>query len=112
MCLGIPGQLVAMDDHNHHLATVDVAGVRRVINVGLLEGEPLAAGDWVLIHVGFAMARIDEEEAERAIEGLRLMGQTYVDEVDALRRSQAAELPEPGTTTPLPAVAGAAPSGG
>ncbi|MGH9086516.1 MAG: HypC/HybG/HupF family hydrogenase formation chaperone [Acidimicrobiales bacterium] len=88
MCLGIPGQLVALVDDNEHLAKVDVAGVRRVINIGLLEDEGLAIGDWVLIHVGFAMTKIDEEEAARAMEGLRLMGQAYVDEVDALRRSQ------------------------
>jgi hydrogenase expression/formation protein HypC len=90
MCLGIPGQLVAMDAGNDHLAKVDVAGVKRVINVGLLEDEPLGVGDWVLIHVGFAMSKIDEEEAERAMEGLRLMGQAYLDEVEALRASQIA----------------------
>jgi hydrogenase expression/formation protein HypC len=91
MCLGIPGQLVELVEGNAHLAKVDVAGVRRVINVGLLEEEPLAIGDWVLIHVGFAMSKIDELEAERAMEGLRLMGQAYADEVEALRRSRIEE---------------------
>ena len=62
MCLGIPGQLVAFGSHEH-LARVDVSGVTRTINIGLLDDEPLQVGDWVLIHVGFAMSRIDEEEA-------------------------------------------------
>jgi hydrogenase expression/formation protein HypC len=88
MCLGIPGQVVARDPDNEHLAKVDVAGVRRMINVGLLEDEGVAIGDWVLIHVGFAMSKIDEAEADRALQGLQLMGQAYTDEVDALRQSR------------------------
>ena len=60
---GIPGQLVELVDSNEHLARVDVSGVTRIINVGLLEDEQLQPGDWVLIHVGFAMSKIDEEEA-------------------------------------------------
>lgn len=81
MCLGIPGQVVEFDDTNPHLATVEITGVRRRINIGLLEDEPLALGDWVLIHVGFAMSRIDESEAQRALEGLRLMGAGFDDEL-------------------------------
>jgi hydrogenase expression/formation protein HypC len=88
MCLGIPGLVVEMVDDNEHLARVDVTGVRRTINIGLLEGEGLQVGDWVLIHVGFAMAKIDEEEAERALEGLQLMGQAFDDEMDAVRASR------------------------
>lgn len=88
MCLGIPGQVVELDPDNEHLAKVDVAGVRRMINVGLLEDEGVALGDWVLIHVGFAMSKIDEAEADRALEGLELMGQAYTDEIDALQRSR------------------------
>ncbi len=88
MCLGIPGQLVAFADDNPHLATVEVTGVRRRINIGLLEGDELAVGDWVLIHVGFAMSRIDEDEAARALEGLQLMGQAYDDELIALSESR------------------------
>jgi hydrogenase expression/formation protein HypC len=88
MCLGIPGMVVELVDDNDHLAKVEVAGVRRMINIGLLEDEGLQPGDWVLIHVGFAMARIDEEEAERALEGLQLMGQAYTDEIDAVRASR------------------------
>jgi hydrogenase expression/formation protein HypC len=77
-----------MVDEAHHLASVDVAGVRRNVNVGLLLDEGIAPGDWVLIHVGFAMAKIDEEEAARALEGLQLLGQAYQDEVRAVADSR------------------------
>jgi hydrogenase expression/formation protein HypC len=91
MCLGIPGQVVERDPDNEHLAKVDVAGVRRMINIGLLEDDGVTIGDWVLIHVGFAMSKIDEAEADRALQGLQLMGQAYTDEVDALRESRIEE---------------------
>ena len=87
MCLGIPGQLTEFDGRHEHLARVDVNGVSRLINIGLLEEENLQIGDWVLIHVGFAMSKIDEEEARRAFEGLQLMGQAYTDELQALTES-------------------------
>jgi hydrogenase expression/formation protein HypC len=86
MCLGIPGRLVEVLDDQ--LARVDVSGVGRVINVALLEDDALSAGDWVLIHVGFAMSKIDEEEAQRTLDALRMMGPTYVDELDALASSE------------------------
>jgi hydrogenase expression/formation protein HypC len=88
MCLGIPGQLVEFVASNDHLARADVSGVTRVINIGLLEDEPLRAGDWVLIHVGFAMSKIDEEEANLALASLKLMGQAYGDELEAFWSSQ------------------------
>ncbi|HLN06366.1 MAG TPA: HypC/HybG/HupF family hydrogenase formation chaperone [Acidimicrobiales bacterium] len=88
MCLGIPGEVVELLDSNRHLAKADVAGVRRNIDVSLLEDEAVVPGDWVLIHVGFAMAKIDEEEAQRALAGLQLMGQAYADEVRAVIESQ------------------------
>jgi hydrogenase expression/formation protein HypC len=87
MCLGIPGLVVEMVDDHDHLAKVEVAGVRRTINIGLLEDEHVGQGDWVLIHVGFAMSKIDEEEAQIALEGLQLMGQAYDDEVQTIRES-------------------------
>ena len=74
MCLGIPGQVVELLDVHEHLARVDVGGVGRIINIGLLEDEGLRSGDWVLIHVGFAMSKIDEEEAQLALGWLQLMG--------------------------------------
>jgi hydrogenase expression/formation protein HypC len=83
MCLGIPGQLQQISEENPHLARVDVSGVTRIVNVGLLEDEALAPGDWVLIHVGFAMSKIDEEEASLALASLQLMGRAYDDELDA-----------------------------
>ena len=88
MCLGIPGQLVEFVETHEHLARVDVSGVTRIINIGLLEDETLATGDWVLIHVGFAMSRIDEEEANLALASLKLMGQAYGDELEAFWASR------------------------
>ncbi|HET6874506.1 MAG TPA: HypC/HybG/HupF family hydrogenase formation chaperone [Acidimicrobiales bacterium] len=88
MCLGIPGELVEIVDAERHLAKANVAGVRRTINIGLLEGESLVPGDWVLIHVGFAMSKIDEHEAEMALEGLKMMGRAYDDEIAAVRESE------------------------
>ncbi len=102
MCLGIPGQVVEFSD-NQHLAKVDVAGVRRMINIGLLEDEGLTIDDWVLIHVGFAMSKIDEAEADRALEGLQLMGQAYTDELDALRESRIDKTGVIETATPVSA---------
>jgi hydrogenase expression/formation protein HypC len=90
VCLGIPGQLVEFVDANEHLARVDVSGVTRIINIGLLEDESLQPGDWVLIHVGFAMSKIDEEEANLALASLQMMGQAYGDEMDAFWSSSIA----------------------
>jgi hydrogenase expression/formation protein HypC len=83
MCLGIPGQVQGFLDVNPHLARVEVTGVVRIVNVGLLEDEGLVEGDWVLIHVGFAMSKIDEREAALALASLRMMGAAYDDEMDA-----------------------------
>lgn len=88
MCLGIPGQITELMDEHEHLARVDVSGVGRVVNIGLLEDERLQPGDWVLIHVGFAMSKIDEEEARLALASLRMMGAAYDDEVAALLSSR------------------------
>jgi len=79
MCLGIPGRVVALRD-NPHLATVDVLGDQTTVNIGMLE-EPVAPGDYVLIHVGFAMNKINAADARQALEGLQLMG-TNDTEVD------------------------------
>jgi hydrogenase expression/formation protein HypC len=87
MCLGIPGQLVELDADNDQLARVEVTGVRRMINIGLLEDEVLQPGDWVLIHVGFAMSKIDEHEAAVALASLRLMGSGLDDEMAMLRET-------------------------
>jgi hydrogenase expression/formation protein HypC len=83
MCLGIPGQVVEITDRGGHLATVDVNGVQRAISIRLLDGQPLEPGDWVLVHVGFAMARIDQHEADLTLAAVRQMGQSYYDELAA-----------------------------
>lgn len=74
MCLAIPGQVVGLREGDP-LATVEVSKVRRKINVDLLKGEPLAVGDWVLIHVGFAMTRISEQEAAEQLRLLAMLGE-------------------------------------
>jgi hydrogenase expression/formation protein HypC len=88
MCLGIPGEVIEFLPEQQDLARVDVSGVRRVINVGLLTDEALTPGDWVLIHVGFALSKIDEAEAESALAFLEGIGQAYTDEIAALADSQ------------------------
>jgi hydrogenase expression/formation protein HypC len=88
MCLGIPGEIVELMDDRSDLAKVDVSGVRRAINIGLLENEKLEPGDWVLIHVGFALSKIDEQEAKAALDFLEGIGQAYADELAALADSK------------------------
>lgn len=85
MCLGIPGQVIEILPGSNDLAMVDVSGVKRHINIGLLADEPLQSGDWVLIHVGFAMAKMDEAEAKASLEFLEELGQAYLDEIAALQ---------------------------
>ena len=75
MCLAIPGKIVAIDPQNTHLATVDVVGVRRKVDLGLLQDEPPVPGDWVLIHVGFAMSKISEADAADQMETLTMLGE-------------------------------------
>ncbi|WP_308442308.1 HypC/HybG/HupF family hydrogenase formation chaperone [Planotetraspora kaengkrachanensis] len=75
-----------LNDHPD-LAMVAVSGVRRAINIGLLENETVAPGDWILIHVGFALSKIDETEAKAALDFLESIGQAYDDEIAALRES-------------------------
>ncbi|MGH8974514.1 MAG: HypC/HybG/HupF family hydrogenase formation chaperone [Acidimicrobiia bacterium] len=87
MCLGIPGEVVELYEDRPDLAKVDVSGVRRAINIGLLEGEDVRPGDWILIHVGFALSKIDEEEAAAALNFLAGIGQAYDDELAALADS-------------------------
>lgn len=74
MCLAIPGQIVELDDLGQY-ATVDVSGVRRKVNIGLLKPEDVTVGDWVLIHVGFAMSKISAEQAEEQLRLLSVLGE-------------------------------------
>jgi hydrogenase expression/formation protein HypC len=89
VCLAIPGRIIEVVDESRRLARVDVAGVRRNVNVGLLdaEGEGVGPGDWVLIHVGFAISRVDEEEARATRELLERMGAEYEQELEELKAS-------------------------
>ncbi|WAL69310.1 HypC/HybG/HupF family hydrogenase formation chaperone [Amycolatopsis cynarae] len=88
MCLGIPGEIIELDQDRPDLAKVAVSGVKRLINIGLLADDPPGPGDWILIHVGFALSKIDEEEARSALEFLESIGQAYEDELAALKDSR------------------------
>jgi hydrogenase expression/formation protein HypC len=83
VCLAIPGQIIDFVDVDNRLAEVEIAGVRRTVNVGLLD--TVRPGDWVLIHVGFAMSRIDEQEAAATLALLQGMGAEYEKELEELK---------------------------
>jgi hydrogenase expression/formation protein HypC len=89
VCLAIPGQILEVVDESNRLARVDVAGVRRNVNIGLLDGDGPGAGpgDWVLIHVGFAISKVDEQEAKATRRLLEGMGADYEQELEELRAS-------------------------
>ncbi len=89
MCLAIPGLVLEIVDEDNRLAKVDVAGVRRNVNVGLLDegGDGVRPGDWVLIHVGFALSKVDEEEAQATMRLLEGMGAEYEEELEELKAS-------------------------
>jgi len=98
MCLGIPGQIVAISDAQRNLALVEVGGVRRTVNIAFIvdEAHPAQAclGEWVLVHVGFAMSRIDALEAERTLALLSELGEAQA-EIELIRAST--EAPAGGT---------------
>jgi hydrogenase expression/formation protein HypC len=89
MCLAIPGRVIEYIDEPNRLARVDVAGVVRTVNVGLLDrdGDAAEPGDWVLIHVGFALSKVDELEAAATLRMLQGMGVDYEQELEELRAS-------------------------
>ncbi len=87
MCLGIPGQVLEFVDDANDIAKVEVSGVRRNVNVGLVRPDGIAPGDWVLVHVGFAMSKIDEDEAKLTLDMLRELGEAYKNELDMLSTS-------------------------
>jgi hydrogenase expression/formation protein HypC len=89
MCLAIPGQVVEVVDVENRLAIVEIAGVRRTVSIGLLDVDGTAAGpgDWVLIHVGFALSKVDEEEAQATLRLLEEMGAEYEQELEELKAS-------------------------
>jgi hydrogenase expression/formation protein HypC len=87
MCLGIPAQIVELVDPEAGIAKAEISGVRRVVSVALCPAAGL--GDWVLVHVGFALARIDEDEARETLELLGQMGEAYEQELREIRESAA-----------------------
>jgi hydrogenase expression/formation protein HypC len=87
MCLGIPAQIVALDETDAGLAKAEISGVRRSVSVALCpEAE---VGDWVLVHVGFALSKIDEEQARETLVLLEQMGEAYEQELRDIRESVA-----------------------
>jgi len=90
MCLAIPGQIVELLDDELQLAKVDVSGVRRNINVGLVDSDEdrVKVGDWVLIHVGFAMSKIDEAQAQETLRILEEIGAAYQEEMAEFHASR------------------------
>jgi hydrogenase expression/formation protein HypC len=83
MCLAIPGKIIEFADESKHIATVDFSGVRRSVNIDLVRELGIEVGDWVLIHVGFALSKISEEQAAEQIELLSMLGeaQTSIEEM-------------------------------
>jgi hydrogenase expression/formation protein HypC len=86
MCLAIPGKIVEIVDAENDIAKVEVGGVRRNINIGMLDKDDARIGDYVLIHVGFAMSKIDEKEAEDTLRLLEELG-SYETEIDQFKSS-------------------------
>jgi hydrogenase assembly chaperone hypC/hupF len=88
MCLGVPAQIVDFAKAAQNIATVSISGVNREISVDLMLDEPLEVGDWVLVHVGFALAKIDADEAAATLDQIkRLGGNTFEDELDSFTTS-------------------------
>jgi hydrogenase expression/formation protein HypC len=83
MCVGIPAQVVEMRPSGPHTAVVDVDGAQREVNTIMVDDEGLDIGDWVLLHVGFAMSRIDAAEAAETLAFMRELGSVYDDEIEA-----------------------------
>jgi len=103
MCLGIPGCIVKIDDAANMLATVDICGVRRLINISCIVDDDhppeSCLGEWVLVHVGFAMSRIDAEEAAETLRILTELGEAQA-ELEDIRASNAEAAPAQGEDRP------------
>ena len=85
MCLGIPCEVIGLLDDD--LATVSVSGVEREVSIELLLDEGVAIGDWVLVHVGFALSKINAEEAQMTLDQIKRLGQVWHDELDAFKET-------------------------
>ncbi len=88
MCLGIPGRIIEIVDDEYDIAKVEVSGVKRNISVALVRPEGIGPGDWVLVHVGFAMSKIDENEAQETLNALKLLGDRFNDELEMFHTTQ------------------------
>lgn len=86
MCVGIPAQVVELGSSGSHTAIVDVEGAQREINTVMVDDEGLAVGEWVLLHVGFAMSKIDAAEAAETLAFMRELGSVYDEEIEAFSR--------------------------
>lgn len=97
MCLAIPGRVITFADEDHHFASVEVSGVRRNVNIDLVRDEGLELGDWVLIHVGFAMNRISDAEAQETLKLLEMMGEAAaaLEEIEGYGFAENDAPPEP-----------------
>jgi hydrogenase expression/formation protein HypC len=104
MCLAIPGKILSIADDPAHSALVEVVGVRRRVDVSLVEPEGIGPGDWVLIHVGFAMSKIREEDAIEQLRMLTALGETEaaVQEVEGYSADDADPRPPDPRTEELP----------
>ncbi len=99
MCLGIPGLVTELDSVDGQYALVDVGGARRRVNIALLSEDGPRPGDWVLIHVGFALARIDEDEAQATLRMLEGMASAYIDELAVMAESAAQAAGQTGQSS-------------
>ena len=88
MCLGIPGRIVEIVDDQFDIARVEVSGVKRNISIALVRPDGIIPGDWVLVHVGFAMSKIDETEAQETLKALKLLGDPFSDEIEMFQTTQ------------------------
>lgn len=88
MCLAIPGKIIEIVDDVNHIARVDVSGVKRNVNIALVRPDGADVGDWVLLHVGFALSRIDEQEAAETLRFLETLGSAYQEELEELDASR------------------------
>ena len=97
MCVGIPARVVELGPAGSHSATVDVEGVRREVNTIMVDDDGLSPGEWVLLHVGFALTKIDEAEAAETLAFMRQLGSVYDEEIEAVATSV---YDEPEATSP------------
>ena len=90
MCLGIPGKIIEIVDPENGIAKAEVGGVRRNVSIQLLADDqnPPQVGDWILIHVGFALCKLDEREAEATLRMLQEIGAAYASESRAPEKSK------------------------